>query len=72
MTYAMYTRANWDPQTLLNTTVRADLASEAFTVFFFQHFVSSNVSLDTGSWAYQSINASVPLDLELIMDFSPS
>lgn len=62
MTYAMYARANRDPLALLNAGTLADLASETFSVFF-QHFASNNVSLDTGSWVYQPINASLPPDV---------
>ncbi|KAB2572605.1 hypothetical protein DBV05_g8761 [Lasiodiplodia theobromae] len=62
MTYAMYAMSNKDPQRLLDPDTHRALAERTFATFF-QHFVSSNVSLDTGSWAYQPINASLPSDM---------
>ncbi|KAF4536873.1 uncharacterized protein LTHEOB_11880 [Lasiodiplodia theobromae] len=69
MTYAMYAMAKKDPQKLLDPDVHRNLTERTFTAFF-QHFVSSNVSLDTGRWAYQPINASLPSDL--LCDFTDS
>lgn len=62
MTYAMYSMANEDPRGLLSASAMEDLAQKTFSVLF-QHFVSSDVSLETGGWAYQPINASLPADL---------
>lgn len=62
MTYAMYSLAGRDPRALLNASLQEELAKNTFTTFF-QHFVSSNLSLETGGWAYQPINASLPADL---------
>jgi hypothetical protein len=59
MTYAVYTMANKDPRALLNMSTLQSLANKTFSTFF-QHYVSSNVSLDIGGWAYQEINASLP------------
>lgn len=62
MTYSMYTLANKDPEALLDLATFKILAEKTFSTFF-QHYVSSNVSMDSGSWAYQTINASLPADL---------
>lgn len=62
MTYAMYSLANKDPQELLDASVMESLAQTTFQVLF-QHFVSSQVSMETGGWAYQPINHSLPADL---------
>ncbi|KAE8151048.1 hypothetical protein BDV25DRAFT_153274 [Aspergillus avenaceus] len=62
MTYSMYYMAGKDPKALLNLTTYERLASKTFTTFF-QHFASNNISMETGGWAYQPINASLPSDL---------
>lgn len=62
MTYAMYSMAHKDPKALLNPDTFVKLAQKTFTTFF-QHFVGSNISMYTGGWAYQTINASLPADL---------
>ncbi|GME59599.1 uncharacterized protein LTHEOB_4547 [Neofusicoccum parvum] len=62
MTYAMYALADKDPTALLNTTTMERLAQRTFSTFF-QHFASSNVPMDTGGWAYQTINASLPPEI---------
>ncbi|KAJ5986192.1 hypothetical protein N7451_010557 [Penicillium sp. IBT 35674x] len=62
MTYSMYSMAGKDPSALLNGDTYSALAQKTFTTFF-QHFVSNNVSLSTGGWAYQKINASLPSTL---------
>lgn len=59
MTYSMYTKAGKDPTALLNVTTLQDFAQDIFSTFF-QHFVSSNLSLTTGGWAYQVVNATLP------------
>lgn len=59
MSYAMYTQAESNPTALLNTTTYRTLAEKTFTTFF-QHFASNDVSLETGGWVYQTINASLP------------
>lgn len=62
MTCSMYMKAKQDPTTLTNVSALEDFAQETFSTLF-QHFVSSNVSLMTGSWAYQPINATLPAEL---------
>lgn len=59
MSYAMYSMAGKDPQALLDPETFTALAQKTFTTFF-QHFVSNDVSLTTGGWGYQKINASLP------------
>lgn len=52
-----------DPKALLDVETLTAAANKTFGTFF-QHFVSSNVSLDgAGGWAYQRVNATLPLDL---------
>ncbi|KAJ5137520.1 hypothetical protein N7526_003753 [Penicillium atrosanguineum] len=74
MTYSMYSMAGKDPKALLDPETFKTLAEKTFTTFF-QHFVSTNVSLETGGWAYQKINASLPSSLgpglELIGNYIP-
>lgn len=65
MTYSMYKLADQNPQALLDAAILEDLAQTTFSTFL-QHYVSSNVSFDSGSWAYQPINASLPSDLTKI------
>lgn len=62
MTYSMYSMAGKDPAALLDVATFRNLTEKTFTTFF-QHFVSNNVSLETGGWGYQSINASLPSSL---------
>ncbi|KAJ5751747.1 hypothetical protein N7520_008664 [Penicillium odoratum] len=75
MTYSMYTMAGKDPSALLNVETFTTLAQKTFTTFF-QHYVSNNVSLTSGGWAYQTINASLPSTLgpaiELVDGYYPS
>lgn len=59
MTYSMYAMANKDPSALLDASTMQNHAEKTFSTFF-QHFVSSNLSATTPSWAYQEINASLP------------
>lgn len=48
---------------LLDPATMISLAQRTFTIFF-QHFASSDVSLDSDSnWAFQRVNASLPTDL---------
>lgn len=68
MTYSMYSMAGKDPSALLNGETYSTLAQKTFTTFF-QHFVSNNVSLSTGGWAYQKINASLPSTLGPAIEF---
>lgn len=73
MTYSMYSLAGKDPSALIDPDTFSKYASQTFSTFF-QHFASNNVSLETGSWAYQPINASLPHDLAPAIDdiFMPS
>lgn len=54
MTYSMYNLVNKDPTALLNATTLATMTEKTFQTFF-QHFVSSNVSITEGGRAYQPI-----------------
>jgi hypothetical protein len=54
MTYSMYTLAEKNPEALLNFTTLATYADRTFQAFF-QHFVSSGLSLSKGGFAYQPI-----------------
>lgn len=67
MTYSMYTLAGKDPKALLDPTTFTTLAEKTYTTFF-QHFVSKNLSVETGGWAYQKINASLPSGLGPVVD----
>ncbi|KAJ5888389.1 hypothetical protein N7495_008430 [Penicillium taxi] len=69
MTYAMYTMAGNNASSLLDPDIFTELAEKTFTTFF-QHFVSKNLSMETGGWAYQKINASLPVDLGPAVEFS--
>jgi hypothetical protein len=68
MTYAMYSMAKKNPEALLNADTFVKLAQKTFTTFF-QHFVGSNITMNTGGWAYQTINASLPADLAPAVDY---
>jgi hypothetical protein len=59
MTYSMLSMASGQPGALLNATLLEALAKTTFSTFF-QHYVSSNVSMSTGSWAYQSVTDNKP------------
>jgi hypothetical protein len=58
MTYAAYMAAGEDPKALLNGTLMLEQTQLIFTRFF-QHYVSLNVDLEKGGWAYQPIGASM-------------
>lgn len=62
MSYSMYSMAGKDPAALLDVDRFTSLAEKTFSTFF-QHYISNNVSLETGGWGYQKINASLPSDL---------
>ena len=49
------------PEALLDASTLERLANKTFATFF-QHFVSSNFSIEIGGWAYQQINSSRPFD----------
>ncbi|KAL1615624.1 hypothetical protein SLS54_008891 [Diplodia seriata] len=68
MTYSMYkNHGEDDPTAFINATTFEHFAQKTFATFF-QHFVSSNISLDTGGWAYQVVNATLPADLGKAQD----
>ncbi|KAB8203823.1 hypothetical protein BDV34DRAFT_227101 [Aspergillus parasiticus] len=71
MSYSMYTMANKNPYALLDPVTLNTLAEKTFTTFF-QHFASNNVSLETGSWSFQKINASLPADLGIAVKINNS
>lgn len=56
MTYSMYSLAGKDPSALVDPATFTKYASQTFSTFF-QHFASNNISLSTGSWAYQPIKS---------------
>jgi len=56
MSYAAYSRAAQDPIVLLDSNTLLRETEEVFSTFF-QHYVSSNVSLETGGWGYQPIGS---------------
>lgn len=58
MTYAAYVQAGRNPQALLDKDYMLESTKKLFTKFF-QHYVSSTVSLKTGGWAYQPIGANI-------------
>lgn len=62
MTYAMYMLGGADPEALLEISTLERTAEKTFQTFF-QHYVSTNVSMEKGSWVYQAINSSLPSDL---------
>ncbi|KAJ5103832.1 hypothetical protein N7532_004361 [Penicillium argentinense] len=74
MTYAMYSMAGKDPKKLLDSDTFNELAQKTFSTFF-QHFVSNEVSMETGGWGYQKINDSLPSELgpalELVDNYLP-
>lgn len=67
MTYAMYTMAGKDATNMLDPDTFETLAQKTFTTFF-QHFVNNELSMQTGGWAYQKINASLPKELGPALD----
>ncbi|KAJ5156118.1 hypothetical protein N7492_008921 [Penicillium capsulatum] len=71
MSYSMYAMANKNPAALTDMETFTRLAEKTYTTFF-QHFVSKNISTETGGWAYQKINASLPKDLPPIVELSNS
>ncbi|KAF2189585.1 hypothetical protein K469DRAFT_747636 [Zopfia rhizophila CBS 207.26] len=58
MSYASYCKANKTPEALLDPSTFFSLTQQTFQTFF-QHFVSSNLTLENGGWAYQPINATL-------------
>ncbi|KAI2792564.1 hypothetical protein POX_b02602 [Penicillium oxalicum] len=67
MSYAMYTMAGKNPKALLDPDLYLSLAQKTFTTFF-QHYISNNISMETGGWGYQTINASLPDSLGPIVE----
>ena len=58
MSYAAYVQAGRNPEALLDKNTMLASTEKIFTKFF-QHYVSSAVSLTTGGWAYQPIGANL-------------
>ncbi|KAF1965119.1 hypothetical protein BU23DRAFT_629080 [Bimuria novae-zelandiae CBS 107.79] len=58
MSYAAYVQAGRNPEALLEEKTMLESTQKIFTKFF-QHYVSSTVSLTTGGWVYQPIGASL-------------
>jgi len=54
MSYVSYAQAGRDPVALLDPNIFLEYTQKTFSIFF-QNFVSSTVSLQTGGWAYQDI-----------------
>ena len=70
MSYSMLTQVNQDKQALLDLDTLYHHANRTFSTFF-QHYVSSNVSVKSGGWAYQKIGATLPVDLSPRQDGEP-
>lgn len=63
MTYSVLSLADNNHTKLLDPGNLVKLSQQAFTVFF-QHFASSNLSINgDGGWVYQRVNSSLPADL---------
>lgn len=58
MSYAAYVKAGRNPEAFLDKDFMIQSTKDMFTMFF-QHYVSSTVSLKTGGWAYQPIGANL-------------
>lgn len=58
MSYASYAQAGSDPSALLDSNALIAQAQKVFSTFF-QHYVGSKVSLETGGWAYQPIGSNL-------------
>jgi hypothetical protein len=52
MSYAAYAQVGFDPTALLDADVLAKTSQKIFSIFF-QHFVTSNMSRESGSYVYQ-------------------
>ncbi|KAF3037636.1 hypothetical protein E8E12_004832 [Didymella heteroderae] len=60
MSYAALAQVGHDPTALLNPDVLIRETQRIFSIFF-QHYVSGNVSLQNGGWAYQQIDSNLSL-----------
>lgn len=58
MSYAAYVQAGRDASSLLDEDTLLEETQNVFMMFF-QHYVNSSVSLETGGWAYQPIGANL-------------
>jgi Mn2+/Fe2+ NRAMP family transporter len=56
--YAAYIAVGEDPRAILNRSLLLNQTQRIFTLFF-QHFVSLDVDIGQGGWAYQQIGASL-------------
>ena len=62
MSYSAYALVEKDPLALLDPGRLHAVSNEVFSTFF-QHFVADNVTVDDGSYGFQSINATLPFGL---------
>lgn len=67
MSYAALSLASRDVEALLDPSTLESLSNRVFSTFF-QHFVAENITLDSGSYGFQPLNATVPWDLTPILD----
>jgi hypothetical protein len=56
MSYATYAQVGFDPDAMLDPQIFLKTSQRIFSTFF-QHFVNSKISHETGSWAYQPLDA---------------
>lgn len=62
MSYSMLSQVGGDQRALLDPQTLRRIANTVFSTYF-QHFVSSNVTLADGGWAYSKIGEALPRDL---------
>lgn len=67
MSFAALSLASRDVEALLDPYTLQSLSSRVFSTFF-QHFVTENITLDSGSYGFQPLNTTLPWDLNPILD----
>lgn len=67
MSYAAVALQNNNIERLLDPDILYSTSSKVFGTFF-QHFVSNNISTEHGSYGFQSVSATLPRDLPLILN----
>lgn len=65
MSYSMLSQVDGDRNVLLDPERLNEVANLVFSTYF-QHYVSSNLSMTEGGWAYSPINETIPDDLAAI------
>ncbi|KAI0388910.1 hypothetical protein F5Y17DRAFT_451155 [Xylariaceae sp. FL0594] len=63
MTYSMLSLVNYDHEALLDLDTLRYTAQKTFTALF-QNYASTNVSLETGGWVFQTLSEELPDDLD--------